>query len=84
MGSDTNTSESIGKAEKLTTIQQWIIQEIKKGKKSNEIALSRGCSVRTVEKHRSQIIKKLNLKGEANAIIRWVYSSDGDNKRNDK
>jgi DNA-binding NarL/FixJ family response regulator len=51
-----------------------IIELIKKGSSSKEIATSLGISVKTVEVHRYNILKKLKLKNTA-AMINHINSS---------
>lgn len=52
-----------------------IIQWVRKGKTSVEIAELRNCSPRTIEKHRSNIIKKLAIKPSPNAILIWAMNN---------
>lgn len=58
--------------DKLSQTEKQILNAIKEGHTSEEIAVSRKCSVRTVEKHRSNIIRKLGLSGKTNALVRWA------------
>lgn len=57
----------------LSKIEIEILREIKKGLTSHEIAVLRGCSPRTVEKHRSNIIKKLNIPSTQTSLLLWVH-----------
>jgi len=56
----------------LSKIEKEILQKIKEGFTSGEIAMERGCSVRTVEKHRSNMIDKLGIKSTQNALLLWI------------
>jgi DNA-binding NarL/FixJ family response regulator len=53
----------------LSEIEIEILQLTKKGFTSVEIAKIRKCSKRTIEKHRSTIIKKLELPTAQNALL---------------
>jgi len=57
---------------RLTAIEFQILKFIKKGYSSPQIAGFRNCSSRTVEKHRSNIIKKLKINSTQNALLIWV------------
>lgn len=56
----------------LTTSELQILRYIKKGLSSSEIAKLRNSSKRTVEKHRSNIIKKLGIVSSQNTLIVWM------------
>lgn len=58
--------------DKLSQTEKEILNAIKEGHTSEEIAVQRECSIRTVEKHRSNIIRKLGLSGKPNTLIRWA------------
>lgn len=58
--------------DKLSQAEKQILNSIKQGLTSEEIAVQRACSIRTVEKHRSNIIRKLGLSGKPNTLIRWA------------
>ena len=47
----------------------------KKGLSSSKIAVLRNCSIRTIEKHRSNIITKLDLPPTQNALLHWLYNN---------
>lgn len=55
----------------LSETEREILILIKKGFTSPQIAKKRNCSYRTIEKHRSNIIKKLGLKSSQNVLIIW-------------
>ena len=57
----------------LTTTEFKILQLIAKAKTSNQIASLHFISIRTVDSHRANICKKLNLKGN-NALLMFVAS----------
>jgi len=57
---------------KLSQTEIEILFFIKKGITSSQIAKLQNCSTRTIEKHRSNIIKKLNLKSSQNTLLLWI------------
>ena len=57
---------------KLSQTEIEILFLIKKGITSSQIAKLKNCSTRTIEKHRSNIIKKLNLKSSQNTLLLWI------------
>ena len=57
---------------RLTSTELQIIEFIKKGYSSPQIASFRNCSSRTIEKHRSNIIKKLKINSTQNALLIWI------------
>jgi len=59
----------------LSKIEIEILRQIKKGLTSSEIAVLRDCSPRTVEKHRSNIIKKLDIPSTQNALLVWIMKN---------
>lgn len=59
----------------LSEIELEILGHIKTGKTSAEIAIIRDCSVRTIEKHRSNIIKKMGMKSSQNALLVWIMKN---------
>lgn len=59
----------------LSESELEILNNIKKGLSSTEIATIRNCSPRTVEKHRSNIIKKLGLGSSSNTLIIWTLKN---------
>jgi two-component system invasion response regulator UvrY len=62
---------------KLSEREVDILKEIKEGLSSKEIAEKLFLSVRTVEVHRSNILKKLNLKNTA-SLLKFVHNSSLD------
>lgn len=67
--------ESLLELSMLTKSELHIIQLIAEGKTSNEIAEMLFLSVKTIESHRSNICKKLNLKPIKNSLLKWVYKN---------
>jgi DNA-binding CsgD family transcriptional regulator len=65
--------KSLEKHTQLTPVEIEILQYIKDGFSSLQIAQLRNCSVRTIEKHRSNIISKLNIPSSQNALLIWVF-----------
>ena len=66
--SDTNSTE----IEKLTPAEQKVLHVIATNKSSQEIADMLFISLKTVEKHRSNIIKKLGLPPGHNSLALWA------------
>ena len=60
--------------ELISPIELEILQSVQKGLSSHQIAKIRNCSPRTIEKHRSNIIKKLKIKSTQNALLLWVIN----------
>lgn len=60
---------------KLNKTEIEILQKIKEGLSSGQIAAQRDCSVRTVEKHRSNMIKKLGINSNQNALVIWALQN---------
>ena len=58
--------------EKLTPSEKKILKLIGKGKTNKEIANLLFISVRTVEKHRSNMITKLDLNPKTNSLLIWA------------
>lgn len=59
----------------LSETEREILILVKNGFTSPQIAKKRGCSYRTIEKHRSNIIKKLGIKSSQNALIIWIMEN---------
>lgn len=64
-------SESNSDIEKLSPSEIKILKRIAEEMTSTEIANLLNISVRTVEKHRANIIKKLTLEQKPNALLIW-------------
>ncbi|MBC3846062.1 response regulator transcription factor [Winogradskyella echinorum] len=58
--------------EKLTNHEKKIVSLISANKTGVEIAELLSISTRTVEKHKSNIIKKLNLESKQNSLLIWA------------
>jgi DNA-binding NarL/FixJ family response regulator len=63
---------SIEKVEALTPSERKILKLIAANQSTREIADMLFISERTVEKHRSNVIQKLDLEGKPNGLIAWV------------
>lgn len=61
----------------LSPSEFTILKLIAQQQSTTTIAQNLSISVRTVEKHRSNIINKLNLKGEGNSLISWAIINKG-------
>ena len=57
----------------LSVSEYEILCFIKDGYTSPQIAKLRMCSSRTIEKHRSNIIKKLDIPSTQNGLLLWVH-----------
>ena len=66
-----NTKEELP----LTPLEFGILVYIKQGLTSGEIAQNNNCSVRTIEKHRSNIIRKLDIASSQNALLIWILAN---------
>jgi len=77
MSSTTNKDTSYPNvaAFNLTETELDILCHIKEGLTSPEIGAIRGCSSRTIEKHRSNIIQKIGVKSSQNALLMWIYNN---------
>ncbi len=67
-----NASEELRKIQFLTPSEVTILKLIANQMSNAEIADSLSVSVRTVEKHRSNIIAKLDIDGGTNALTNWT------------
>ncbi|MBI9040164.1 response regulator transcription factor [Lutibacter sp.] len=65
-------SKKLQQLKSLTPSEVTILKQIAEQIPTNSIADGLGVSVRTVEKHRSNIINKLNLKSELNSLSSWA------------
>ncbi len=57
----------------FTKTERNILLLIAKGKSTKEIAGMLFVSPKTIENHRSNIVKKLNLEPGKNSLLKWVY-----------
>jgi DNA-binding NarL/FixJ family response regulator len=67
-----NNSGNENKMATLTSRELDVIEEIKKGKSSKEIAAALYLSTNTIEVHRYNILKKLNLPNRA-ALVNYIH-----------
>jgi DNA-binding NarL/FixJ family response regulator len=70
------------KKSKLSATEMSIIKMIEKGMSSKEIAIKTDCSARTIEKHRSNIIKKLKLP-KGSRLELWIMKQHAKDKHED-
>ncbi|HPF11742.1 MAG TPA: helix-turn-helix transcriptional regulator [Flavobacteriaceae bacterium] len=59
----------------LTETEVEILRLVQEGKSSSQIARLRNCSPRTVERHRSNMVKKLELAPSQNALLLWLMEN---------
>ncbi|MEM6717979.1 MAG: response regulator transcription factor [Bacteroidota bacterium] len=69
---DTQISPELKKLKYLSPSERTIIRLIAQGKNSAEISESLLISVRTVQKHRANILSKLDIPSSSNALTIWV------------
>ncbi len=62
----------------FTKTELNILKLIAKEKTSKEIAEMLFVSIKTVDSHRYNICKKLNLKPEKNSLLKWVFQNSAD------
>ena len=67
-----STSPSITKREDLTNREREVIEHLVKGAKNKAIANSLNISIKTVEFHISNILKKLGMNSRAEVIV-WLF-----------
>lgn len=67
-----SASNELKKIELLTPSERTILKLIAQQQSTKEISDSLSISSRTVEKHRSNIINKLDLSKETNTLITWA------------
>lgn len=68
-----SVSEDLKKIKHLTASEKTILKLVAQQMSSNEIAETLFISTRTVEKHRSNIITKLEIENTTNALTNWAY-----------
>ena len=69
---DSQISPELQKIKLLSPSERTIVRLISNKKSSQEISDTLLISVRTVQKHRANIIKKLNLSSDQDALNNWV------------
>ena len=72
---ENKVSPEIAKLKLLSPSERTIIRLIAQGKTSNEISEQLFISTRTVQKHRTNIINKLDLDSSADALKVWATSN---------
>lgn len=72
-----NAGSDIKNINKLTPSELTILKIIAKGCSNTELANTLGVSIRTIEKHRSNIINKLEITGGTNALTVWALTNKG-------
>ncbi|WP_298420614.1 response regulator transcription factor [uncultured Kordia sp.] len=72
---DKEISPKIQKIKLLSPSERTIIRLIADNKSSKEISESLLISIRTVQKHRSNIINKLDLSSDQDALSNWVSTN---------
>jgi DNA-binding NarL/FixJ family response regulator len=70
-------SSDVDKLHNLTPSERTIMKLIAKGKASKEIADEIGIHYRTVENHRTNICRKLEIEGGSNALLRFALQNQG-------
>lgn len=68
-----SVSEDLNRVKHLTASEKTVLKLVSQKMSSNEIAETLFISTRTVEKHRSNIITKLELENTTNALTNWAY-----------
>jgi DNA-binding NarL/FixJ family response regulator len=72
-----NTKNTLDLLENLSPSEFKILKLIAQSHTSKDISEQLFISERTVEKHRSNIIIKLNLKGKTNSLFEWAIENKG-------
>ena len=72
---DSKISPELQKIKLLSPSERTIIRLISNGNNSKEISDTLLISVRTVQKHRTNIIKKLSLNSDQDALNNWVSNN---------
>lgn len=72
---DNEISPEIQKIKLLSPSERTIIRMIANSKSSKEISENLMISIRTVQKHRSNIIKKLDLNSDQDALTNWSITN---------
>jgi DNA-binding NarL/FixJ family response regulator len=71
-----NTETTATDLEKLTFAEKKILSLVGKQQSTKQIAEALFIAEKTVEKHRSNIIQKLNLPSEKNALLIWAIKNN--------
>ena len=67
-----SADEELSNINQLTTSEKMILRLIAERTSTQDIAATLGVSTRTIEKHRSNIIAKLEIDRETNALTNWA------------
>ena len=67
-----SATEELKRLKLLTPSEISILKLIVQGLTNTELSDNIGVSVRTIEKHRSNIVNKLEIPGGTNAVINWA------------
>ncbi|WP_422105454.1 response regulator [Winogradskyella sp.] len=67
-----NTSDKLKQFSQLTASEISILKRIAQSKSSKVIAEELGVSIRTIDNHRTNIIKKIELSKETNTLTNWA------------
>lgn len=70
-----NAENNLARIESLSPSELKILRLIAQNNSTKNIAEQLFISERTVEKHRSNIITKLNLKGKTNSLFEWTIEN---------
>lgn len=65
----------ITKRHHLTKSESTILHYVSEGYTSREIATVLGISIKTIETHRANCIKKLNLEKKRNSLLQFVIKN---------
>ncbi|WP_422107571.1 response regulator [Winogradskyella sp.] len=67
-----NTNDKLRQFSQLTGSEITILKRIAQNKSSKTIAEELGVSIRTIDSHRTNIIKKIGLSKETNTLTNWA------------
>ncbi|MEO1030191.1 MAG: response regulator transcription factor [Bacteroidota bacterium] len=67
-----NTNDKLKQFSQLTGSEITILKRIAQNKSSKAIAEELGVSIRTIDSHRTNIIKKIGLSKETNTLTNWA------------
>lgn len=71
----TEISPQLEKIKYLSPSERTIVRLIAQNKSSKEISEELSISIRTVQKHRTNIISKLDLSSDSDALSQWVFKN---------
>lgn len=70
-----NADTGLGQISELTPSERKILRLVAQKNSTEEIAEQLYISIRTVEKHRSNIVAKLGLSGQSNSLTTWAIEN---------